>query len=223
MKFDILMKSSLFSKIDKVDLKSLIQCLSANEKEYQKNEYIFRAGEKASLVGIIMKGSVNVIKEEFWGNRTILENLGVGDLFGEAFSCAKMECLPISVVTAEDSEVLLIDYKRVINYCSNSCVFHGRLIENMMTILASKNIKLTQKMEHMSQRTTREKLLSYLSSQAQRAGSNSFMIPFNRQELADYLSVDRSAMSSELSKMREEGIVSFSRNSFELKKGGRDL
>lgn len=218
MKSTVLKKCSLFDGIGEEELGTLINCLSARVKCYDKNEYIFTAGDKVESVGVIMEGSVHVIKEDFWGNRTILTKLESGDLFAESFSCAKVEELPVSVLAVENSEILLIDYKRVITSCSNACVFHSLLIENMIKILAGKNLMLMRKMEHTSQRTTRDKLLSYLSEQAQKAGDNSFFIPFNRQELADYLSVERSAMSTALAKMQGEGVISFKKNHFILKK-----
>ncbi|NLZ38191.1 MAG: Crp/Fnr family transcriptional regulator [Firmicutes bacterium] len=209
-------KSPLFYGIDENELLSMLACLSAIRKSYDKNEYIYRAGEAVTTVGIVCCGSVQVIKEDFWGNRAIISQLTTGDSFGEAFSCAQVGLISVSVVAAEQAEVLLLDYKKIITTCSSNCTFHSHLIQNMLKILANKNIELTQKVEHMSKRTTREKLLSYLSAEAMKRGSNVFEIPFNRQELADYLSVDRSAMCNELSKLRAEGLLSYKRNHFEL-------
>ena len=164
----------------------------------------------------MLTGNVHVIQEDFWGNRTILANIEPGELFGEAFSCAGLDKLPVSVLAVQDSEVLMIDYRKIITTCSSSCVFHTALIHNMLRILADKNVMLTQKMELLTKNTTREKLLAYLSLQAQQAGSTKFNIPFNRQGLADYLSVDRSAMSAELSKMQKDGVLVYKKNRFEL-------
>ena len=210
--------SPLFKGIAENDLKELLKCLNAKESVYEKNEFIFRAGDKASSIGVIISGGVYVQKEDFWGNRTILAKLEEGDLFGEAFACREEEKLPVSVMAVEKSRILFVDYRRIITNCPNTCVFHASLIENMIRILAGKNVMLTQKMEHMSKRTTREKILSYLSAQAVRCGSNAFNIPFNRQELADYLCVERSAMSAELSKMRKEGLLSCEKSRFVLNK-----
>jgi CRP-like cAMP-binding protein len=212
----ILSKCPLFSGIDTVDLRSLLMCLSATTKHYSKDDYIFRVGDFVTAVGIILFGSAHIIQEDFWGNRTILSHVSPSELFAESFSCAEIDKLPVSVVATVDTEIILIDYKRIMKTCSSACTFHAGLIQNMMQILARKNVLLTQKMEHMTQHTTREKLLSYLSAQAMKAGSNAFIIPFNRQELADYLSVDRSAMSNELSKMRDEGILKCRKNCFTL-------
>ncbi len=212
----ILSQSLLFQGIAEKDIGSMLGCLSAREKTYKKNAYILSAGDSVTEVGIVLSGSVNVIKEDFWGNRAIIAKSGAGELFAEAFSCIDTDKLPISIVASENSEVLFIDYKKIITTCSSACTFHTLLINNMIKILANKNIMLMQKIEHTACRTTRDKLLSYLSAQAIQAQSNSFTIPFNRQELADYLSVDRSAMSNELSKLRNEGILEFNKSRFHL-------
>lgn len=141
-----------------------------------------------------------------------------GGLFGEAFSFARVECLPVSVTAAEKTEVLFINCERIITVCPSACEFHNRLVRNMLKILAEKNMTLTQKIGHMGKRTTREKILSYLSEQAKKAGGESFTIPLNRQEMADYLAVDRSAMSKELGRLKEEGQISFHKNQFQLLK-----
>ncbi|OPZ86615.1 MAG: Nitrogen fixation regulation protein FixK [Firmicutes bacterium ADurb.Bin419] len=212
----ILKTSPLFSDIDEKDLLTMLNCLSARKAVFTKDSYIFTAEGIVNDVGIVLSGSVNIIKEDFWGNRAILAKTQSGELFGEAFSFAGAKRLPVSVVAAEKTEVLFVDFKKITTTCSSSCNFHTQLISNILKILAQKNIMLTQKLEHIVKRTTREKLLSYLSEQAIKHASNNFTIPFNRQELADYLSVDRSAMSNELSKLRDEGILEFSKNNFKL-------
>lgn len=214
----ILQRSPLFKSMSEQDLLAMLTCLSATVKEYHKNECIWLSGDQVKQVGLVLNGEVLIIKDDLYGNRSVLTNVCVGDLFGEAFSCAGIKSLPVSVITVSKSTIMLIDYQRIINTCSNTCVFHMKLIENMLKILADKNIMLTQKIDHMSQRTTREKLLSYLSDVSTRANSTTFNIPFNRQELADYLCVDRSAMSSELGKLKAEGIIDFDRNEFKFLK-----
>jgi CRP-like cAMP-binding protein len=214
----ILKDTELFAGIDEKDIGSMLGCLSAREAEYKKDIYILSAGDNPTEVGIVLSGSVNIINEDYWGNRTIIAKMTSGELFAEAFSCADSGKLPVSVVTAEKTSVLFIDYKRIITTCSSACGFHTSLIRNMLQILANRNISLTKKMGHTAHRTTREKLLSYLSAQAIAAESSSFDIPFNRQELADYLCVDRSAMSNELSNLRDEGVLDFNKNHFTLKR-----
>ena len=208
----------LFEGIKETDLESLFGCLSAVRKRFRKNRYILFAGGRTDSVGIVLEGAVHVLRDDYWGRRKILARIEPGGIFGEAFSCAGVEKFPVSVTAAEESELLFVNCKRIITSCSSACVFHARLIMNLTRILAGKNIELIQKLEHITQPTTREKLLSYLSEQAQRAGKNVFSIPFNREELADYLSVERSAMSAELSKMRKDGLLLYRKNKFELLK-----
>lgn len=212
----VLKKCPLFADICEFDLANMLGCLSTAKRSYKKNTFIFKTHDTVSSVGIVQSGSVHVIQEDFWGNRTILANFGPAGLFGEAFSCTETEKLPVSVVAAEAVEILFIDYRKIVTTCSNTCVFHIKLIKNMMHILAQKNIMLTQKMEVLSKRTTRDKLLAYLSTQALHNKAGVFSIPFSRQELADYLSVDRSALSREMGAMQNEGLLRFNRNTFEL-------
>lgn len=174
------------------------------------------AGDEVTYIGMVLSGSVNVMQEDFWGSRTILGHMRPGDLFAESFSCAEIKKMPVSVVALEDSQILLIDYRRIISTCSANCVFHSHLVKNMVHILAEKNIMLTEKMEHVSRRTIREKLLSYLSATAAKKGGNHIDIPFNRQELADYLYIDRSALSRELSLMKKDGLIDYDKNEFVL-------
>lgn len=209
-------KCPLFNGLEDAELAAILSCLDAEEKKFPKDAAIFNVGEPLRRIGMMLVGSAHIVRDDFWGKREILANLTPGELFGEALACAGVERFPVSVVAMEASEVLLFDYKKITEVCPEACSFHSLLLGNMLRILARKNVSLVRKMEHLTRRSTREKLLSYLSSQARQAGKNSFSIPFNRQELADYLSVDRSAMSAELSKMRDEGILNFTRNEFEL-------
>lgn len=206
----------LFANIDESQLESLVACLKAVRRVYKKNEFVFTAGERAAMVGIVLSGGVRVLMEDFDGQRTILAHAGPGELFGEAFSCARMEALPFSIAAAELSEIMLIDYRKIVTSCPSACAFHARMIMNMLQILAEKNLLLTRKIEHLSKRTMREKLLSFLSTQAFLAGSAVVEIPFNRRELAEYLCVDRSALSRELGAMRAEGLIRYTGRCFAL-------
>jgi len=206
----------LFRGIASSELEQLLICLSAQKKRYEKGQTVFFSGEPIRRFGIVLSGQVQVVQDDFYGNRSIVANVDAGNLFGESFAYAEMGALPVSVLAAADSELLLIDCRRLTAPCARSCSFHGRLIRNLLHIVSIKNIALTQKIEVISKRTTREKLLAYLSAEAKKAGSNRFQIPFSRQELADYLSVDRSAMSAELSKLRADGILTVHKNQFEL-------
>lgn len=212
----ILKSTDLFQNIGDSELTSLLSCLSARVKTFEKKQFIFSEGDKVEAMGIVLSGQVQVIKEDFYGNKNIVSVFEPGDLFAETFVCSDIKTLPVSVICSADSEIMFIDFKKLITTCGNSCAFHHRLILNMLRILANKNILLNQKMEFTSKRTTREKLLAYLSAEAKKAKSASFDIPMNRQELADYLSVERSAMSAELSKLRDEGVLEFHKNHFIL-------
>ena len=209
-------KCPLFSGVELNQIKILLNCLDAKQHKYGKDEFIFQADEPALHVGIVLSGSANVIQEDFWGNRTILTHVEPGELFGEAFSCAGTEKLPVSVIAAEASEIMLIDYRKIVTVCSSACAFHSRLIFNILQTLANKNITLTRKIEHVSQRTTRKKLLSFLSEQAMKAKNNKIIIPYNRQELADFLCVERSALSRELALMKKDGLLDYEKNRFVL-------
>lgn len=209
-------KCPLFMGINDSQLETLLNCLTATRRTYKKDSFIFREDGKAASVGIVLDGGVYVVKEDFWGSRVIIAYIKSGGLFGEALSCAGVEKLPVSVVAAEKSEIMLIDYRKLVTSCTSACVFHAQLIKNMLHLLARENIMLTQKMEHMSKRTTREKLMSFLSFQAIKEKSNLVEIPFNRQDLADYLCVDRSALSRELGLMQKDGLLRYDKNRFEL-------
>ena len=200
---------SLFDGIENGELEQLLPCLGGRRVFFDEGEYILMAGGRADQVGMVLSGSVLVFSDDFWGNRTILAHVERGGLFGEACSFARVECL---------TEVLFTNCERIITVCPSACEFHNRLVRNMLKILAEKNMTLTQKIGHMGKRTTREKILSYLSEQAKKAGGESFTIPLNRQEMADYLAVDRSAMSKELGRLKEEGQISFHKNQFQLLK-----
>ncbi len=216
--FNIIKSVELFNGIDEAEYQSLLSCLSAKVMKYDKNQAVFSRGEDVMYVGIILSGQVQVMREDYYGNRSILAKLDAGMLFGETFVCADIKKLPVSVFTTAESEILFIDYHKLTTTCNEACSFHNKLIQNMLRILALKNIMMNQKIEIISKRTTREKLLAYLSLEALRTGNNQFNIPYNRQELADYLSVDRSAMSSELCKLRDSGMIRFYKNQFEILK-----
>ncbi|MCI5898757.1 MAG: Crp/Fnr family transcriptional regulator [Hominisplanchenecus sp.] len=213
----LLKRSKLFYGITEEEIASMLECLSATSQCYQKGEYVFRRGERISAVAMLLEGGVHIQKEDYWGNLSILNKISEGEIFGEVYAALGGEEILNNAVAVKPSVVLFLDMNRILTMCPSSCRFHGQLIRNLLSVIASKNKMLTQKLEHMSRRTTREKLLSYLSEQSLRAGCASFDIPFNRQQLADFLSVDRSAMSGELCKMRDEGILSFEKNHFILK------
>lgn len=211
----LLDRGALFAGMTEKEISSLLSCLTAVERTYKKDEFIYRAGEVVSTVAIVLEGIVYIIKDDFWGNRTILTEISEGRMFGETYACLGSQ-LEVDAVAGRDCVILFVDIKKILNSCTSACTHHSRLIMNFTKIQAHRNRELTAKLEHLSQRTTREKLLSYLSEQSRRAGSTSFEIPFNRQQLADYLAVDRSAMSAELGRMRDDGLIKFDRNRFRL-------
>lgn len=211
-----LLQCPLFHGISEEELTGVLACLGAQTEHFAKGEIILAEGEPARRLGILLKGSAQVIREDYFGNRSIMTHLETADLFAEAFVCAGVEKMPLTVVAMEDTEALLIDGKRILTTCSNACEFHRQLIFNLMRILATKNLMCNQKIEITSKRSTREKLMAYLMIQAKKNQSTRFAIPYDRQELADYLEVDRSGLSSEIGKLRREGVLECRKNHFEL-------
>lgn len=214
--FEVLRKCPLFNGIEDNDLLGLLGCLDAKTMSFEKKYTIFTEGSKAKYLGIVLSGSAQIVQMDYYGNRSILCGIEPSELFGEAFACAGTDSIPVSVVANEHCEVLLIDCNRMLHTCSNACSFHQTLIFNLMKDIAAKAIMFQQKIEIISKRSTREKLLTYLNTQARKNGKRSFDIPFDRQELADYLEVERSGLSAEISKLRKEGILNSNKNSFEL-------
>ena len=212
----ILKKCPLFFGIEDDNLLRMLNCLGARIIEFQKKEIISQEGEKANQIGILLSGSAQIIQYDFYGNKSLLANINSSDVFNEAFACAGVDALPISVIATEASTAMFVDCAHILHTCSNNCGFHQTLIYNLMKDLALKTILFHQKIEVTSKRTTRDKLLAYLGMEAKKAKSNSFEIPFDRQQLADYLEVERSGLSAEISKMRKEGILNSDKNQFEL-------
>lgn len=215
----LIARSPLFRGIEPDEIQAMLGCLDARRRRVPKGDALLRVGDVTTSMGLVLEGSVRLEREDYWGNRTILASFGPGQSFAEVYACEPDLPLDINVVAAEDALVMLMDLRRVTTMCPSSCTFHARLIRNLLGCVARRTHALTRKIEHTSKRTTRAKLLSYLSDQAKAAGSNRFSIPFDRQELADYLSVDRSAMCAELSRMRKEGIMDYRKNEFELREG----
>ena len=212
----VLKHCGLFQDIEEENLIAMLGCLGAKIINVRKNEVIFAEGEPAKYIGIILSGAVQMVQDDFYGNRTIVTQMEEYGLFGESFACAGMDSLPVSFLSSKDCEVMLIDCSRITNTCCNACAFHKQIIFNLLQLVAKKNLDFHQKIEITSKRTTREKLMAYLLSVAKQANSNSFCIPYDRQGLADYLGVERSAMSAEISKLRREGIIACQKNQFTI-------
>lgn len=213
----VLKRTKLFSGVGEEDIGAMLSCLGARLLAYRKGEYVLRQGERLSEILVLVQGSLHVQRDDYWGNRSILGHVGVGEIFGEAYAAPESGALLNDVVAVEDSAVCFFDVKRVISTCPSACRFHTIVVQNLFFAISEKNRGLVRKLDHMSRRTTREKLISYLSEEARKQNSADITIPFNRQQLADYLSVDRSAMSSELCKMRREGLLEFEKNRFRLR------
>ena len=212
----ILTECALFHGLREAQIREMLPCLSARQSRFRRGQFLLRAGDRVAFAGILLSGEAEVLQEDFWGNRTLLAAVGPGDLFAEAFACAHAVS-PVSVLCKTDGSVLYLNVRAVFSPCEKACAQHKALSQNLIRVLAEKNMQLNEKAGFLSQRTTREKLLAYLSAQARRAGSASFRIPFDRQQLADFLSVNRSAMSAELSRMQREGLLCADRSSFTLR------
>ena len=213
---EILKRVPLFESIAEEELLRMLTCLGSRIEDFKKKTVIFPEGGHAKYIGIVLRGSVQILRDDYFGNRSILSESYPAELFAEAFACAELDELPVTVIANEPTTVMLIECSHIIHTCPNGCAFHHRLIFNLMRDLATKNIDCHNKMEITSKRTTREKLLAYLEIKAKQAGKQSFEIPFNRQELADYLEVDRSGLSSEIGKMKRDGIIEADKNRFKL-------
>ena len=212
----ILTECALFHGLREAQIQEMLPCLSARQSRFRRGQFLLRAGDRVAFAGILLSGEAEVLQEDFWGNRNLLAAVGPGDLFAEAFACAHAVS-PVSVLCKTDGRVLYLDTHAVFSPCEKGCAQHRTLSQNLIRVLAEKNMQLNEKAGFLSQRTTREKLLAYLSAQARRAGSASFRIPFDRQQLAHFLSVNRSAMSAELSRMQREGLLCADRSSFTLR------
>lgn len=212
-----LRSTPLFTGTSDDEIRAMLKCLDARAVSYEKGACIYRRGDAITALGVVLQGTALVDTEDYWGNRNILNSVGPGQLFGEAFACMPGVACTVNVITAQPCTVAFLDVQKIVTTCSSACDFHVKLVRNLLTVLARKNLALTQKTEHITKRTTRDKLLSYLSEQSLEEGSSTFDIPFNRQQLADYLSVERSALSSCMGKLQDEGVLVFHKNHFQLK------
>jgi len=209
-------QTPLFEGIDADDIPSMFSCLGAKTKSYQKDETIWHSGMAIHEIAVVAEGIVCIKAFDIWGKEGIIGMAGEGDLFGEAYACTG-EPLRVDVVASSDCSVLFLELGKISQPCGKACVFHSRLIANLLSIMAAKNLMLNRKIKDISPRTIKERVLSYLEREAERQGSPSFAIPFSRQQLADYLCVDRSALSATLSSLEKEGIIYCNRNSFVIK------
>lgn len=211
-----LSSTELFQNIAPEDLNRLLECLDVRKKRYQKGEILFLEGAPTSNLGIVLSGRIMIEMGDAWGGRSILGTIGPGGTFAEAYACIPGEPLLVTVSAAEDTSVMLVNAGRVLTICPNGCEFHNILIQNLLTLCARKNLQLSRRMQHTAQKSIRGRLMSYFSQCAKQAGSHRFQIPYNRQQLADYLNVDRSALCSELGKMQRDGLICYQKNQFSI-------
>lgn len=213
---EVIRSCPIFEGIGDEEIKDMLTCLQGKEKSYEKGGVILKPGETLDAVGLLLSGKATISHEDFWGNRNILAGISAGQVFGEAFACYPGSVLNVSVTAEKSCKVLWLGVSRILTVCPSACPHHSRMIRSLLSDLAGKNLRLNEKLTHMGQRKTREKLMSYLSACAEKSGKSEFELQFNRQQLADYLSVERSAMSSELGKLKKEGIIDFDKNVFRL-------
>ena len=212
----IKLKSPLFDGIKPSDMKPMLHCIDYHVGNYSKGEIIAFEGENLKHIGIVLSGRVDMVKEDLWGNKTMLLRMRQNELFGETFACGNDSLSVVTFVVSEDAAVLFMPFSRVMHSCTMACGFHHRLIENMVKVIAAKNRDLMQKVDVVSKRTIREKLLAYLSIQAQLQNARYFESPLGRVELAEYLCVDRSALTRELVKMKDDGLIDYDKNCFRI-------
>ena len=216
--FEIIKANPLFAGIGQEELDNLLGCLGGKMVDFAKGAPVFLEGDPAGFIGLVLEGAVQIVRDDFYGNRSFLAYAEPGEIFGEAYACAGVECMPVSGYAAHRSKVLWLECRKMLTVCSNACRFHNALVENLLKVVAQKNLSLNRKIQFMSRKTTREKLMAYLLDQAKQKGSAEFTIPLDRQALADFLGVERSAMSAELGKLRDSGILESKGSQFRLYK-----
>ena len=218
MDYQFLSRTVLFRGIQPEEIKAMLSCLAAEKRIYEKGALIYRAGDVVTSLGVVLDGKVLIEHDDLWGSTTVLDSALPGQVFAETYACTAGEPLMVNVEAAKQSQVLFLNVSRVLRICTHACAFHGKLIQNLLALSAQKNLNLSRKILFTASKTIRGRLEIYLSDQAVKNGSSSFTIPFNRQQLADYLNVDRSALSAELGKMQKEGLIRVNKNRFEVTK-----
>lgn len=212
-----LANTQLFRGLKEAEITSLLSCLNASERCFQKGEVILSEGSITENIGIVLSGMAVISCNDIWGNTCIVGNVAPGSVFAEVYACIPGQPMLVTVSAAEDTSVLFMNVGRVLAACTNACPFHTKLVQNLLTVCAHRSLQLSQKIRHTGPKSIRGRLMSYFSECAKRSGSNSFLIPYNRQQLADYLNVDRSTMCNELSKMQKDNIIEYERNRILLK------
>ena len=212
----VIRNSRLFSGVSEEELTARLSCLGARQMDFPKDSFLLRAGGSVDSIGLILSGTVMILQEDIWGNRNILSKLGPGQTYAVSFACVPGSAINVSVLAQTEVTVLTMNVGRILTMCPSNCSHHSLVLRNLLEDLACKNLRLNEKLTHMGQRTTRAKLMSYLSAEAQHHNSLEFDIPFDRQQLADYLCIERSAMSTELSRLQKDGLLQTERYHFRL-------
>ena len=214
--YPILEKNALFEGIAPEKIPAVLKCLQARIKNYKKDEFICMEGDQAGFIGVVLAGQIQVFHDDYNGNRNLTASFGTGALFAEAFACAGVPIMPVSILSYTDSAILFIDAGQLLGHSSDDCGFHAQITANLLKIMARKNMLLNQKLGYISHKTTAGKLMAFLNDQAKFHQSSEFTIPYDRQGLADYLGVERSAMSAELGKLQKQGVLVTKKNYFKL-------
>ena len=217
--YSLLKKSPLFNNFDDNELSHMLSCLRAKLTEYKKDEILLLQGDTISCAGIVVKGSLHSHREDIYGNKRILSSYNICDMFCEELLLSGVTVSPFTLSANEQTSIIFIDCSEISKFCNLACIHHSRLVANLIHMMAAKIVHLDKKMETIQKSTIREKIKSYLFFCSEKEQSNTFIIPFSRQEFADYIGVNRSAASRELWKMQREGIISFENKQFVLKKG----
>ena len=217
MDFDVISKTALFRGCSLSEVEQMLECLKYATRTYQKDETIYSRGRVVTEIGIVLSGRVQIESDDIWGNRSVLNIVGQGGIFAEAYACAPNEPLMVNVVASDNCEILFLNMAKVFGVDENMCPYHNKFIQNLVVVCAKKNLELSHRIFHTSSKTIRGRLASYFSQQVSLQGSDRITIPFDRQQLADYLGVDRSALSKELGKMKKDGLLNYRKNQFEIK------
>lgn len=220
--FELMKKCPLFNKMDDEELNAILKSPYTKIQDFSKNHTVIAEGSNTNHVGIVLSGAVQIIRNDYYGNRSIIALIDEPQIFAEVFVFSEIEAMPVSVISVTNSRIMLIKLKNILNDNPDRSSFYTKLTSNLLRLVTEKNLKLNEKIEIISKRTTREKIMAFLMLQAKLNGSDTFTIPYDRQALADYLEVDRSAMSAEISKLRAEGIIESKKSRFRLIRNNDD-
>ncbi len=207
---ETLTNCALFQEIPMTQLGEMLNCLQPRLVNYaQKNNVVAIEGERCEAIGAVLEGEVAVTKENPAGTRVIMTKLGQGELFGEIIAFSAKRAWPATVVTARPSVIILIPVEKIVGNCTRQCASHRQMIINMLRIVSQRALLLNKKVNYLSIKSLRGKISAFLLEQYKMNGQNTFILPLNRQECADFLNVSRPALSREMSRMRDEGIIEF--------------